>query len=139
MVAESIVLRTAAYSTNRNVSLVRLKASTPLANRLTRYAPLSASAVLPRAMARDVRMEQFVVTLTRKAPAKTAGQILGPNQRQAASDRPEGTQIAVALGETDAKRSPNFPVRTYAPVTANMAVTADVPNSILGRLRPETE
>jgi hypothetical protein len=58
----------------------------------------------------DVAIEPAVVTLTRKAPAKMAGQTQDPKSRQAADDIPVGAHMAVALGLIVAKCSPSFPV-----------------------------
>jgi hypothetical protein len=88
---------------NLKVSAVSPKTSGPRANRRTKYAAVNASRVLPAAIAKDVAMEPYVPALTKKAPAKTAGQTQDPKSRHAASDMPEGAQIAVALGLTDAK------------------------------------
>src|ERR1700746_1275608 len=74
-------------------------------------------------------MDPYVVTLTKKAPARTAGQTQDPKSRQAASDIPEGAQTAVALGLPFAKSSPNFPPRKYATIRPVAITRVDVLNS----------
>jgi hypothetical protein len=47
--------------------------------------------------------------LTKNAPTNTPGQTQPPRSRQAASARPVGGQIAVALALTKARDRPNLP------------------------------
>ena len=74
MVALTVVLTSAASKANLKMSAGRSKARRPLANRFTRTAPRSPSRVFPVAMPIEVAIEPAVVTLTRNAPRKIAGQ-----------------------------------------------------------------
>ena len=67
------------------------------------------SRVLPTAMAIEVETEPAVVTFTRKAPSKIAGQMRYPSTKAAANAIPVGGHTAVALAFTKASRSPNLP------------------------------
>ena len=63
-------------------------------------------------MPSEVATEPAVVTLTRKAPAATAGHMRTPRMSSAARAMPVGGQTAVALAWTEAKSSPSLPART---------------------------
>ena len=63
-----------AASANLKTPCGRSKTVVPPANRFTSQAPTSASSVLPLATASDVATLPAVVTFTRNAPTKIAGQ-----------------------------------------------------------------
>src|SRR6266700_1479725 len=63
----------AAASANLKTPCGRSKTFRPPANRFTSHVPASASRVLPVAMAHDVATFPAVVTFTRNAPIKMAG------------------------------------------------------------------
>ena len=88
---------------------VRSNAWQPFANRVTSQPPRSASSVLPLAIPSDVQADPAVVTLTRNAPAKSAGQTRYPSSSVAASAMPVGGHTVVALGCTEARVRPTFP------------------------------
>jgi hypothetical protein len=97
-----------------------VNASRPRANRRTRTAPTTASAVLPAAIPSEVAMAPATVTLTMKAPRKIAGHGRRPTMSRAASAHPVGGQMGVALGCRDATDSPVIPSTTYpTSTTAN--------------------
>src|ERR1051325_10571241 len=73
-----------------------LKASNPLAHRLTSHAPHIASRVLPAAIPSDVAIFPAVAKLTRNAPTKIAGHIRLPNKSNAAKAMPAGGQTGQA-------------------------------------------
>src|SRR5687768_9781707 len=79
------------------------------ANRLTRYAPRTASSALPIAMRIEVVSDPAVVTFVRKAPRTIPGQTRGPKISTAARAMPEGAQTALALAFTHASARPIFP------------------------------
>jgi len=60
-------------------------------------------------MAREVTTEPAVVRLTRKAPARMAGQTRYPSRRKAARAMPVQGHTALALALTNASFSPSFP------------------------------
>ena len=64
--------------------------------------------VLPAAMAREVTVEPKVVALARNAPTATAAQTRFPHSRNAASAKPLGGQIGLALGCSEASVSPSL-------------------------------
>src|SRR5262249_14872368 len=64
-----------------------------------------------------------VVTLTRNAPAKIAGQTPRPRTRHAASAIPAGGQTAEALALTSASKSPSFPAAADTAASAKRAAT----------------
>ncbi len=111
MVALIAVLTMPARIANRKVSGAFSNGLRPFANRVTSRAPINPSSVLPAAMPRATAIEPAVVTLTRNAPAKMAGQTHGPRVTSAASAMPLGAQTADALGCTMASRSPSLPAR----------------------------
>ena len=59
-------------------------------------------------MTADVSSVPAVVALAAKAPTKIAGQIRKPASNTAASARPVGGQIGLALGLIEANRSPSL-------------------------------
>jgi len=67
------------------------------------------SKVLPAAMPIDVNMEPAVVTFTRNAPTKIAGQTRLPKRRNAPRAMPVGGHTADALLLTVAKVRPTLP------------------------------
>jgi len=67
----------------------------PMSRRM-KYAPASASSVLPVAISAAAAQEYSTVALTRAAPSQTPGQMRGPKTSSAASVMPAGGQIAVA-------------------------------------------
>src|SRR6267378_4786550 len=69
-----IIVLTTAASANLKTPCGRSKTVVPPANRFTSQAPHTASSVLPLAMASDVATLPSVVTFTRNAPTKIAGQ-----------------------------------------------------------------
>ena len=73
-VALTIVLATAARTVNLKTSVARSNAWRPLANLFTSQAPASPSRVFPAPMTTEVTGEPAVVTLTRNAPNRMAGQ-----------------------------------------------------------------
>jgi hypothetical protein len=89
------------------------KVCMPLANFFTQYTPTIPSKVFPVAIPNEVIRVPEVVMLTKNAPKKIAGITRYPNRSNVAKAIPVGAQIAVALGFTDAKRSPNFPDAIY--------------------------
>ena len=74
MVGLTTVLATAAKA-NLKTFFERSKTSIPSAKWFTSHAPHSASRVFPAAMASEVPKLPAVVTFTRKAPTKIAGQV----------------------------------------------------------------
>ena len=75
MVELTTVLATAAKA-NLKTFFERSKTSIPSAKRFTSHAPHSASRVFPAPMASEVPKLPAVVTFTKKAPTKIAGQVL---------------------------------------------------------------
>src|SRR5215469_14331167 len=61
----------------------------------------------------DVANEPVVVTFTRNAAAKMAGQTRIPRTRSATRAIPVGGQTAVALGLTSASFKPSLPATKY--------------------------
>jgi hypothetical protein len=59
----------------------------------------------------EVATDPAVVTLTRKAPTRIAGQTRKPNSSAAASAIPVGGQTALALAWIDASARPSFPAK----------------------------
>ena len=59
-------------------------------------------------MSADVSSVPAVVALAAKAPMKIAGQIRRPPSSTAASARPVGGQIGLALGLIEASRKPSL-------------------------------
>jgi hypothetical protein len=74
-------------------------------------------------MVADVRTDPAVVTLTRNAPAKIAGQMENPKSRKSATAMPAGAHTGDALTFTEAKPSPIFPAKRYAQAMSTQAVT----------------
>lgn len=74
-------------------------------------------------MLADVHTHPVVVTLTRKAPAKMAGQVENPKSSSNAMAIPAGAQTGDALTCTEAKPSPIFPAKKYAPVPSARTIT----------------
>ena len=109
MEALTVVLNSAAAITNLKMSCARSKAATPPAKRSTSAAPTSASSVLPAAMPSDVSTVPAVLTLTKKAPAKTTGQMPRPSSSTATSAMPAGGHTAVAFAWTLANARPSLP------------------------------
>src|SRR5712692_530320 len=103
-VAATAVLRIPAYKAKRKMSQLFSNTLGPLAKRITRKEPSRASRVLPVAMPTEVRTEPAVVTLTRNAPIKMAGQKRRPRAINVATAMPVGGHTGVALGWTEAKR-----------------------------------
>jgi len=66
-------------------------------NRLTRYAPVRGSSVLPIAYSRGGRERSIVGRAEEKRAEKHAGPCARPSTRRAASAIPAGGQTAVAL------------------------------------------
>jgi hypothetical protein len=80
----------------------------PFDHRLIAYAPTIASSELPVAIAVAVAIEPAVVALAITAAMKIAGQARYPHTSTAASAKPVGGQIGVALGLMEASASPPF-------------------------------
>src|SRR5262249_36500667 len=105
MVALSIVPGRSATSANFATPPGVSKARRPLAHRLRRPALISASSVLPTAMAEDaisrlvgVRLASSLVALAANAPSSTAGHTRSPNTSMQPIAKPVAGQIGVALG-----------------------------------------
>ena len=81
--------------------------------RLSRYAPTSASSVLPVAMPRDVTGPVFVVRFTINAPSVMAGQMRYPSKSTALNAIPVGGQTTVTCSATNASLNPIFALATY--------------------------
>src|SRR6185295_5835266 len=96
-VALTVVLKSPARAAKQNTSAGRSKARAPLAKRFTSQAPQRPSRVLPIAMPTEVQTDPAVVTLTRKAPARMAGQVRRPKSRKATRLIPVGGHPVVAL------------------------------------------
>jgi hypothetical protein len=103
------VLAKPARTAKAKMSRARSKARAPFAKRSTRYPAESASRVFPTAIPSEVATDPAVVTLTRKAPARTAGHTRAPKSSAAAIAIPVGGQTGLALAWTMPKRRPNFP------------------------------
>jgi hypothetical protein len=93
------------------------KVSRPSDQRLTRAAPASASSVLPTAIAAAVAPVP-VIALTRYAPIAIAGATRYPRSSTAASAKPVGGQIGLALGCSEASAKPTLASRKYPAVIA---------------------
>ena len=88
---------TVAMNAKRRTFWGRENASSSPAKRLTSQGPTTASSVFPVAMPSDVTTEPAVVTLTKKAPTRIAGQTREPKRSAAAIAIPVGGQTALAL------------------------------------------
>jgi hypothetical protein len=75
------------------------------------HAPSIPSRVFPTAMLADVSIDPAVVTLTRKAPAKMAGQMENPRIRKRATAIPAGSHTGEALTCTEAKPRLSLPAK----------------------------
>src|SRR5439155_1497136 len=97
------------------------------ASRRIRYAPNTASAVLPAAMPVAAVSGTAVAALARSAPKKTAGQYRGPSTRSAASARPVGGQTGEMDSPIAAYRRPTRATTKYAAAstTASIYVSDD--------------
>src|SRR5262249_2247210 len=91
-------------------------------NLCNNHAPRIASSVLPTAMLADITSDPAVVKLTRKDPAKIAGQLEVPNSSRSAMAIPAGAHTGDALTWTEAKRSPIIPAKKYAPVMSTITI-----------------
>ena len=85
-----------------------VKVAQPSDQRLINSAPTIASSVLPIPIDAAVTSVPAVVALAMNAPAKIAGQMRGPRSNTAASAKPAGGQIGVALGLIEASNRPLF-------------------------------
>src|SRR5437879_2785943 len=102
MVAETMVLTSAASTVKRMMSRTRSKTRPPRANRLTRYAPSSPSAVLPIAMPREGSTAPVVVKFARNAAPRIAGQTVAEQDESGEGDagrRPDRRHAAVDVRE----------------------------------------
>ncbi len=86
----------------------RRNVSRPPDQRSIKKPPVTASRVLPTAMMAAVSSVPAVVALAAKAPIRIAGQTRKPPSRTAASAKPVGGQIGLALGLMEASRKPNL-------------------------------
>src|ERR1700738_2950852 len=115
MVALTGVLRRPARAVNQNRFLDRPKIVRPPSNRLTRYAPSSASLVFPTAIITEVDHEPAVSWFTRKAPTKMPGHARrGPRISTAARAMPVGGHTDVAREWRSASVNPILPATRYA-------------------------
>ncbi len=96
-------------TTKRKIVCGLSKHLRPLAKRLTRYTPRTASRVLPAAMARELGTVPAVSRLVRKAPARMAGQYRNPNTSKAENAIPLGAHTVEMLGLLIASAKPSFP------------------------------
>ncbi len=67
--------------------------------------------VLPIAMPSEIAIDPVVVTFTRNAPSRMAGQMRGPSRRNEAKAIPLGGHTGETLALTTAKARPNLPAR----------------------------
>jgi hypothetical protein len=109
IVAPTVVLKRPPSTTNLKTSRARLNTSRPFAKSLTRSAPRRPSKVLPIAIPIEVAIDPVVVTFTRNAPRKIAGQTRGPSSRNEANAIPVGGQTGETLALTTARPRPDLP------------------------------
>ena len=109
MIALTSVLITAPKTTSAMTSLTRSRRGENPATRRSRYAPVSASSVLPTTMPITVSGGTPVFRLVSSAPSATAGHNRYPPRTNAASAIPVGGQIAVTLRVAKARSRPSLP------------------------------
>ena len=107
--APTAVLNSPANTANLKTLRARSKTRSPPAKRSTSQAPTRPSSVFPAAMPRPLRTDPAVVTLTRNAAARMAGQAPRPRIKNAARAMPLAGQTAEALALTKASLSPSLP------------------------------
>src|SRR5262249_37109846 len=109
-------------------------------------APSRPSHVLPIAIPSEEAIEPVVVTLTRKAPMKMAGQTRGPSSRKDANAIPVGGHTGDTLAVTTARGRPSLPAAKYARVSRPSCqsrirfgvsvIARPVPTAAVGPLQP---
>ncbi len=111
MVALTIVLSPAARTASASTSRTRSREGRKRATSTSRYAPTSASRVLPIVMPSTVSGGGLPVSaFASKAPAATPGHMRRPQTTMAASAIPVGGQTAVMLSFSNASSSPSLAV-----------------------------
>ncbi len=108
IVALIAVLTAPARNTSASTSRTRSSVGRKCVTRCSRYAPTTASSVLPVVIPTVASSGIPVHEFARNAPSATPGQSLCPQSTRAASASPVGGQIAVTLAVSNAKLSPSL-------------------------------